>query len=282
MRNSENILYNKVNIHREMAAVQRYASPIVLVHGGAHNHTFWKGHQAELTAAGFNTYAFDWLNHGLSADLSDEEFIQRTLKDVAENEMAIMAEFLEQNEGISAEPSLYVSHSMGALVTQLYLQEHVAAGAALLAPVAPAEVGNDRSPLAIPTDKPYKPSFALAYPMFFQGMPIFEAYALYRKLCTESPAAIMQANGADEVSVDAERVIQNTGGNILVVSASKELLVKPKKVRQVAEYYGVENQFIQIAGAGHDGLLLGKHALRSIRVVKSWAQRTAQPIPIEL
>lgn len=281
MKNSANILYNGVNIHKEMAVLPRYETPVVLVHGGAHNHTFWKSHQAELTAAGFNTYAFDWLNHGLSADVPDQEFIERTLADVADNEMVAMTDYLEQEENISV-PPLYVSHSMGALVTQIYLQEHEAAGAALLAPVAPAEVGNDRSPIPIPTGKPYKPHFALAYPMFFQGMNVFEAYTLYRKLCAESPAAIMQASGADEVSVDAEKVIENADGNILVVSASKEMLVKPKKAREIAEYYGVENQFIQIAGAGHDGLLLGKHALRSIRVVKNWAQRSAQPIPIEL
>ena len=264
---AEHILHEGVHITHVPPTEKKYAEPLVFIHGGAHASWCWKNYQEYFAKAGWHTYAFDWFSHGKSNTIPEEEFIHRGHAAIAQEELPIVVDYLKQQNIL--EVPAFIAHSMGGLTLQLYLQNHPATAAVLLAPVAPQQVGNKHSPIRVNPHQPYKrPPFILAYPMFFQGMSIREASKYRKRLVDESPQIIREANGVTEVPVDNVAVKKHIRHGMLVISAGKEMLVKADRVRATAAYYDAD--YTHVPGAGHDGLLLGPQAPTVMDEVDGW------------
>ncbi|MDX3240875.1 alpha/beta fold hydrolase [Streptomyces sp. ME18-1-4] len=84
----------------------------------------------------------NWRGRGKPRPLPPEEALRRSIEDVVADIEPVASQF--------AEPPLFVSHSMGALATMKYVENHRHAGAALLAPGLPVETEEVLSePLAV-------------------------------------------------------------------------------------------------------------------------------------
>jgi alpha-beta hydrolase superfamily lysophospholipase len=59
----------------------------VLVHGGAHARWSFEHYARVLSEAGYEVHALDWLNHGDSPRLPEDQFLRRGIDDVAREEL---------------------------------------------------------------------------------------------------------------------------------------------------------------------------------------------------
>ncbi|MFG1488837.1 alpha/beta hydrolase [Oceanospirillum sp. HFRX-1_2] len=113
-------------------AKQKDAVPVLFVHGIFSGAWIWEEHYLDWFANhGYHAYAVSLRGHGRSS--SPDPTGQYSLKDYAQDlEDAIRT--IEQNH---KQPPLLVGHSMGGMVVQRFLTQHVGRGAVLLCSIPP-------------------------------------------------------------------------------------------------------------------------------------------------
>ena len=218
-------------------------SPIIMIHGGEHGKWAWENWASYFSRAGYDVYAFDWYNHGDSVNLPQQEFIKRSLVDVAHHELKTVIQH------VGRKPIL-VGHSMGGLVAAVYASEAPVEKLVLLTPVMPAIVKPDPVPLPVDMTKPYPViPYEQAKQLFFATLSDKEARRAYAQLVPESPQAVLESTqwtvDVNLKAIKAPKLLFATEFDILTPAVSEE---------KYAKMLGAEYKFMP--GIGHSDILL--------------------------
>jgi len=230
--------------------------PVVLVHGGSHGRWSMDFLARAFAEHGFHAYTLDWLNHGDSIDLPQEQFISRSIVDIAHREIRDVVNHL------AVDPIL-LGHSMGGLASLTYATHYPVRKLILMAPVVPASVG--AAPIDIPVDLtvPFPPfPYDVAKQLFYPTMSTDQATRWHSRLVPESPRAVWEATRWT-VPLDLEAI---TTADIMVVAAEIEQLAPVSAVSALSSMIGATYEFV--AGLGHCDILV--HAPLSYKIV-NWA-----------
>jgi pimeloyl-ACP methyl ester carboxylesterase len=215
---------------------------VVLVHGGGHAKWSFEQHARVLSEGGYEVHAIDWLGHGDSARLPEEQLLQRGIDDVAREELSYVVERLSS-------PPIIIGHSMGAMAALLYAASNPVERLVLLTPVVPSSVGADPIDLDVDLTKPLAVPYDVARHLFFPTIDEDRARMYYDLLEPESPRAAWQATRWT-IDVDLEAVTAPT----LVFATELDILTPPAAVAGLAELMGAPYELIP--AIGHSEILL--------------------------
>jgi pimeloyl-ACP methyl ester carboxylesterase len=230
--------------------------PIVLIHGAWHAAWCWEAHFLPYFAAqGYSGTALSFRAHGNSEGRNRlrGKRIQQFADDVAQ----VAAQF--------DQPPILISHSMGTLVAQKYLEQHPARAVVLLAPMPPNGVigatlriarrhpGRFALVNATLSLHPLIATPALARDAFFSAdMPEDTVRAYQQQLQDEAYFAFLDMLLFN--LPNAKRVRQrNPTIPMLVLGAEHDHIFTPAEVRQTAKKYGVNAEIYP--NMAHDMML---------------------------
>jgi len=233
-------------------AVRRYIPthwnnrpPVILVHGGAHAGWSWDRYAAYFQSEGWQCYALDWFNHGLSTALPTSTFVTRSIKDV-------LTEINLVRNNLLSDPDRFVlmGHSMGGMASLYAAQTLDPRALVLMAPVVPSQVGAQAIQIPVDMTVPFPvPPFEIAKAMFYQSMSDIEAMLYYTQLTPESPQAVWEATRWS-ISVNLSQVTADTK----IVVGALDTLTPPTVVQPLATMMGA--QYTQWPGIGHADLMV--------------------------
>jgi len=215
---------------------------VVLVHGGGHAKWSFEQYARVLSEGGYEVHALDWLCHGDSARLPEEQLLQRGIDDVAREELSYVVDRLSS-------PPIIIGHSMGAMAALLYAASNPVERLVLLTPVVPSSVGADPIDLDVDLTKPLAVPYDVARQLFFPTLDEDLARMYYDLLEPESPRAVWQATRWT-IDVDLQAVTAPT----LVFATELDILTPPAPVAGLAELMGARYELIP--AIGHSEILL--------------------------
>jgi pimeloyl-ACP methyl ester carboxylesterase len=236
--------------------------PIIMVHGGEHGSWCWEKWAQFFCSAGYEIHVLNWYNHGDSDKLPEEEFLHRSITEVARQEITYVAAQLEQTP-------IIIGHSMGGLAAALYASQAPVKKLLLITPVMPSAVHADAVPLPVDATKPFP---VLPYPQmkefFFTTLSDDDAERYYRLLSPESSQAVIEATQWT-VDIDVTKITVPT----LVLAAEFDRLIPNEPLKRYATLLHADYQLFE--GIGHSDILLKepdwKHAAE---YAKTWLTRT--------
>jgi pimeloyl-ACP methyl ester carboxylesterase len=235
-------------------------APVVLVHGGGHAKWSFEQHARVLCEGNYEVHALDWLGHGDSARLPEEQFVQRGIDDVAREELSYVVERL-------GSPPIVIAHSMGAMAALLYAASNPVERLVLLTPVVPSSVGADPIDLDVDLTKPLGLPYDLARLLFFPTLDEDLARMYHALLEPESPRAVWQATRWT-LDVDLQAVTAPT----LVFATELDILTPPAAVAGLAELMGAPYELIP--AIGHSEILLKRpESIAVAERIREWLDR---------
>lgn len=237
-------------------------APIIMVHGGNHAAWCWENWATLFSDAGYEVHVLDWYNHGDSENLPEEEFVKRSIADVARKEIAYVAGQLDR-------PPILMGHSMGGLASAAYAAEgNPLTRLVLVAPVMPVAAHAEPVPLPVDLTKPYPPfPYVQAKQLFFTKSSDEDARRYYEKLVPESPQAVYEAVNWS-VDVDLSKISTPT----FIVADELDGLIPAEALKRYGEL--LHAQYKQINGVGHCDLLLKAPEWReAATAVKEWLDK---------
>ncbi|HEU5121360.1 MAG TPA: alpha/beta fold hydrolase [Candidatus Saccharimonadales bacterium] len=253
---------NGVSVTKYNPTTKISETPIIMVHGGDHAGWCWEKWARFFCDTGYEVHAPDWYNHGDSDKLPEDEFIHRSIADVAKKEIAYVAEQFEQ-------APIVIGHSMGGLAAALYAASSPVERLVLVAPVMPLSVHADPVPLPVDPTKAY-PLFPYeqAKELFFTTLPDEEAQRYYQILGLESPQAVYEATRWT-VDVDISKITAPT----LILAAEFDRLIPNEPLKRYAELLHADYHLIK--GIGHSDILLKNPEWKTAaEVVKTWLDKS--------
>jgi pimeloyl-ACP methyl ester carboxylesterase len=234
----------------EGVSVKRYTPvdaagrpPVVMVHGGTHESWVWDVLATYLSERSWECHALNWYNHGDSTKLAENDFIKRSIVDVARQEIRHVA------DGLHREPIL-LGHSMGGLASLAYAEKAPVGALVLFTPVMPTSVKPDPIPLQVDLARlfpPFPPE--LAKRLFFTTLDDASAGHYHSLLVHESPQAVFEATRWT-VSIDLGAIKAPT----FVLAAELDVLTPPVAVERMARMMGARYELVP--GIGHSDILL--------------------------
>jgi pimeloyl-ACP methyl ester carboxylesterase len=231
-----------------------------MVHGGGHAKWSFEQYARVLSEGGYEVHALDWLGHGDSARLPEEQFLQRGIDDVAREELSYVVERLSS-------PPIIIGHSMGAMAALLYAASNPVERLILLTPVVPSSVGADPIDLDIDLTKPLVVPYDVARQLFFPTLDEYLARVYYDLLEPESPRAVWQATRWT-IDVDPQAVTAPT----LVFATELDILTPPAAVAGLAELMGAPYELIP--AIGHSEILLKQpESIAVAERIRAWLDR---------
>jgi pimeloyl-ACP methyl ester carboxylesterase len=249
----------------DIAPLSTDLPPIVMVHGGLHGAWCWEPLQRLFAAQGWRSVALDWLNHGRSARLPQDEWLKRDI-------VAVRREVGAVCESVAAETGqapVLMGHSMGglAILSHLTLDRPEVTAAVLLAPVVPEGYASGPLDVACDLDEAWeRPPLEVARQLFFSGANDEDAQRHYAQLQAESPTAVWQATRwTARLPVD-----ELDGVPILAFGAERDALMPAEIVKNFAEAVGAD--YVEVAGAGH-GLTLDPSHREVFTTTLDWLAR---------
>ncbi len=226
-------------------------TPLLFVHGAWHGAWCWDEFFLDYFAEkGYAAHALSLRGHGASD--GKEKLRRARLADY-------VADVAQIAEGLPA-PPIIISHSMGGMVTQKYLEMHAAPAAVLLASGPPT--GIIPTTLRIARHHPWlfaKANLTMSlYPIvstpklaqeaFFSGeMPAEQAGRYFKMMGDESYFAFLDMLG---LSLPKPNRINTP---ILVMGAEKDTIFTVDEVKKTAEIYGSE--VVIFSNMAHDMML---------------------------
>lgn len=245
----------QVDLYRPRQGAPRSNRPIVCVHGGTQASWAWEEFGPVFAAAGFDVHALNWRGRNGSADISEDDLLTLSIRDVVPDIEKVAAR-------LDTRPIL-VGHSMGGLASQLYAERFDVQALLLLAPVVPKET--DAEPIDVPIEmtslwEPPSPEIAVA--MFFDGLTPEQRDRNVNRIVPESPLRCYEATRIT-VSIDPDRIRVP----VLVVSGGDDRLTPPASGKALAELYNAEHRVLP--GFGHN-MLLGERARRTAQDLVPW------------
>jgi pimeloyl-ACP methyl ester carboxylesterase len=253
----------------EGVSVKRYAPvdaagrpPVIMVHGGAHGGWIWDAMATYLSERSWECHALNWYNHGDSAKLTENDFIKRSIVDVARQEIRHVV------EGLRYEPIL-LGHSMGGLASLAYAEKAPVGRLVLFTPVMPTSVNPDPIPLHVDLAQPFPPfPPEVAKRLFFTTLDDATASHYHSLLVPESPQAVFEATRWT-VSVDLSVIQAPT----FVLAAELDILAPPVAVERMAGMIGARYELVP--GIGHSDILLKDPEWRRVAEnVDAWLGQT--------
>jgi pimeloyl-ACP methyl ester carboxylesterase len=235
--------------------------PIIMVHGGTHAGWCWEHWATFFSEAGYEVHVPDWYNHGDSEALPEEEFIHRSIADVAAKEISFVAEKLSR-------APILIGHSMGGLASAVYATQSPVERLVLLTPVIPQAIHPEPLPLPIDMSKPY-PVFPYeqAKHFFFPTSSDNDAKRYYDRLGMESPTAVHEATRWD-VDVDISKIRVP----VMVVAVEFDYLIPFEPLKRYAGMLHAD--FKMIKGIGHSDILLKSPEWEAAATdVRTWLQK---------
>ncbi len=165
-----------VSVAKYSPATKTDKPPVIMVHGGEHGKWAWQNWATFFSEAGYEVHALDWYNHGDSDKLPEDQFIKRSIVDVARREIKAVAGQLKQKP-------ILIGHSMGGLASAVYAEGAPVDKLVLLTPVMPAAVKPDPVPLPIDMTKPVGVfPYGQTKQLFFTTLDDVTAHQAYDKL----------------------------------------------------------------------------------------------------
>jgi pimeloyl-ACP methyl ester carboxylesterase len=253
-------------IHSVRPPGQRKLHPLLFVHGAWHGAWCWERFVPWFAARGWECHAVDLRGHGRSPN---PRSLRRTrIRDYV-TDLGIAVDSLDR-------PPIVIAHSMGALVTQRFLEERELPGAVLIAPVPLGGVTGAtlrtvrRHPLKFLKAnllldlKPLIEDRDIAKELFLpDDIDPIEAEAVWRRLQSESYLAYLDML----LFVRARPPLVSSP--VAIVAATDDRLFTLSEQRRTARAYGVDP--IVITGA-HD-LMLGPRWEAAAAAVAGAAER---------
>lgn len=226
--------------------------PLLFVHGLAHGAWCWAEHFLDYFAdRGFDAYALSLRGHGGSA--GRERLRWASIADYVDD-VAQVAATLPRKPVIAG-------HSLGGLVVQHYLQQHVAPAAVLM---APAPGGNIRGHMArLLRDNPWpaletlltlNPGRAFATPARARKLlfsPELDEQAVRRYVDLLGPDSMRVAGELNYLRPDDPARVRRTP--LLVLGAERDYIVQPSDIARTADAYGAESRMLP--DIAHDMML---------------------------
>jgi pimeloyl-ACP methyl ester carboxylesterase len=236
-------------------------APVVLVHGGGHAKWVFEQYARVFSEGGYEVHALDWLNHGESCRLPEDQFLRRGIDDVAREELRYVVERLGR-------PPIIIGHSMGAMAGLVYAVSNPVERLVLLTPVVPSVVGADPIELEVDLTKPFGPfPFDLAKLLFFPTLDEDLTRMYCDLLEPESPWAVWQATRWT-IDVDLRAVTAPT----LLFATELDLLAPPAAVAALAELMGAPYELIP--AIGHSDILLKQPESSAVAGrIRQWLDR---------
>lgn len=261
MNNQNNKQIYKVKgvaVDKYIPAQPQDKSAIVMVHGGNHGSWCWGKWANFLCEAGYEVHALNWYNHGDSDELPQDEFIKRSITDIARKEMTYII-------GQFDRPPIVIGHSMGGLAGAVYAAAAPLEKLVLVAPVLPAVAHAEPIPLTVDPSQPFP---VMPYPqakeLFYTTLDDAEAQRYIAKLVPESAQAVIETT---TWAVDLDP------GDIKVpvfaVGAELDRLIPLEPLRRYAQLLHAE--YNEMSGVGHCDVLLKEPNWRdAVRAVQQW------------
>lgn len=218
--------------------------PLLFVHGGTHGSWCWENYATFFARRGWDCHALNWFNHGESRKLPLDEFLARSIADVAATEIPVVAERLDR-------PPILVGHSMGGLASLVYAAQTPPPKLVLITPVVPAAIGQAPAPLPNPDPtQPFgPPPVEVARRIFYPTLSDQEVREHTAKLVAESPQAVYEAVNFS-LEVPLERVKLPT----FVLSTTLDPLSPAAGDEKLAHVLGAE--YLELDDIGHCDVLL--------------------------
>lgn len=209
--------------------------------------------------AGYNCHAFDLRGHGNSGGTVKGT----TMQDYVNDTRTVV-------EGIGMQNPIVVGHSMGGLIALMYSAQYDSA----------ATISLDGSPSLEAQKTSEEKTYPESYTPKDAGMPTNPMKAMFT-LSDIYPWRLMKMKKMLRVESGVARSERKRG-----ISVPKEKLTQPllfvgaekgtslpfgigiEKMRNQAEYY--KAPVVEIRGASHPGLLIGKHWKKSAKAIFGW------------
>jgi pimeloyl-ACP methyl ester carboxylesterase len=231
------------------------ADDLVLIHGGCHGSWVFEKFMPFMAGAGWNSHAINWYGHNGSAPIDASLALKRGIADVATE--------IRHAASLFAKPPILLGHSMGGLAALKYAENNPVRALVLLAPVVPIQAGAGAVPLPVDENVMWgPPPFEVARELFFLGLSEHEAQNYYRRLCAESPRAVLEATRFT-VSVETSRITCP----VLAFGGTNDRLVPASAVESMAKLYGADYRLLE--DRGH-GLTLEPRWAETGAVIRDW------------
>jgi len=238
---------------------QKKDRDIVFIHMSWGGSWAFKYYMKFFVSAGYSCHAIDLRGHGNSGGTVEGSTMQNYVEDVR----TVVTELKLSNPVI-------IGHSMGGLIALMYSSQHGSAATISLDGSAPFEVQK------ISEEKVYPPAYTpqdsgmpknpLAVMKALPDIPIMRLMLMKFKLGVESGVARTERKKG--VSVPKESITHP----LLFIGAengtSLPFGIGIEKARAQANYYNAS--IIEIKGATHPGLLIGRHWKESAQEILNW------------
>jgi pimeloyl-ACP methyl ester carboxylesterase len=240
-----------VSVEKYSPADKQDKPPVILVHGGTHAAWCWEKWAPLLAENGYEVHALNWYNHADSAKLPEDEFIKRSIVDVAHREVTYVADALGR-------VPIVIGHSMGGLASAVYASVNDVAKLVLIAPVMPAAPHPNPVPLPVDMTKPYPPfPFEQSREVFYTTLTDEEARPYIERLVSESPQAVSEAVGWT-VELDPAKITAST----LVIADELDHLIPNDALKRYADM--LHAPYKEYSGVGHCDLLVKEPTWRTV------------------
>lgn len=241
----------------------KHSTSLVLVHGSWGASWMWEMYIEYLGEQGWETYALDLRGHGKSGGT----VAGATMEDyVADVHAAII------DNGIRS--PIIIGHSMGGLVVLMYGASYGAKAVVSIDPSTSKEVQN----------KEEKKTYPEEYTPIDAGMPTdpMEVMEAFPDLSPEILMSMKDMLGMESGVARSERkmgisVPKDKLSSVPVLFVGGELGksvpfgIGIATTAKMANYY--EKELLEIKGATHPGILVGRHAKDAVQSIESWLAR---------
>jgi pimeloyl-ACP methyl ester carboxylesterase len=236
--------------------------PVVLVHGGGGDYRAWRTLAPELAATGRTVYAFSWLNHGGSARLPVEQFVARSILDVARVELPHVVSHALAGT-IHTRVDL-IGRSMGGAVALGFSASNpdTINKLVVMQPVVPSQFAPAVIPIPVDPFQPTTPGDAAQQrALFYPTLSEDEAFGAYLAFNAESPLAIWEATRWT-LDIPVERITAPT--LVIASDPALDLITPPSSIRALADGMGDRARFEEFLGIGHGEILYVREHLERL------------------
>ncbi len=252
----------KIFTHITKAENKTHDEEIVLVHGSWGSSMMWGMYIPYLSKKGWDVYALDLRGHGKSEGELSGVTMQNYVEDVHQ--------VVEEN---NLKNPIVIGHSMGGLVVLMYGALHETKAIVAIDPSPTKEISGSE-------EKTYPDIYSImdagmpTNPLqIMKALPDMEQDMVMKmKEILGMESGVARSERKAGISIENDALPKAT---LFVGGENGETVpfgIGIKTAKAMAEYYGKE--VIEIKGATHPGILMGKYADEAVKQVENWISST--------